>query len=59
MKSSVEKTLSALFKLEDLRQIWRDTVPQHRLTPEQKTEAQRLASGVKDDMDFILGELNK
>ena len=59
MKSAVDRTLGALFRLEDLRQIWRDTVPQHRLNPEQKAEAQRLASEVKDDMDFILGELNK
>ncbi|UCD83258.1 MAG: hypothetical protein JSU92_07995 [Deltaproteobacteria bacterium] len=59
MKSSIEKTLNALFKLEDLRQIWRDTVPQHRLSPEQKDTAQQLVNGIKDDMDFILGELNK
>ncbi len=56
MKSSVEKTLGALFKLEDLRQIWRDTVPQHRLTPEQKAEAQKIATGVKDYKDLNLGE---
>ena len=55
MREAVEKTVDALFKLEDLRQIWRDTAPEHGLSADQTARAARLLEAVKDDADAILG----
>ena len=53
-REAVEKTLDALFKLEELRQIWRDTAPTHELLPEQSAQFQgALKSGLSTGLTFL------
>jgi len=57
MNDVVDKTFESLFALEDIRQIWRDTAPTHRLSPEQIMELTKLLESVKSNADFILENL--
>ena len=54
LKEAVDKTFEAMFALEDVRQIWRDTVPDHKLSADQQAELRKLLELVKDNADFIL-----
>jgi hypothetical protein len=57
MNDVVDKTFESLFALEDIRQIWRDTAPTHRLSPKQIMELTELLESVKSNADFILDNL--
>ena len=59
MRQSVDKTFEALFLLEDLRQVWRDTAPLHKLTPEQKSHAQKILCQVKECVDEMLSSVEQ
>jgi len=54
LKEAIDKTFGAMFALEDVRQIWRDTVPDHKLSADQQAELRKLLELVKDNADFIL-----
>ncbi|MEM2936883.1 MAG: hypothetical protein QW231_06890 [Candidatus Bathyarchaeia archaeon] len=53
----VEKTFEALFALEDLREVWRRTVPFHNLTKEQKEEVKAILNRARRALDEIEGEI--
>lgn len=59
MDKVVSKTFNVLFKIEELRQIWRDTSPMHELTLEQKEKAKKLLIEVKENVEFILRSLEQ
>jgi hypothetical protein len=56
-QKQVEKTFQALYALEDLRELWRRTTPNHKLTPEQTREAKALIGKVRTAIDQIEREL--
>lgn len=58
MKEAVDRTFEALFALEDLRQIWRDTAPLHKLDAQQQATARALARQVKGCADAILRKVD-
>lgn len=59
MNKVINKTFNILFKIEDLRQIWRDTTPMHELTLEQKEKVKKLLLEVKENVEFILRSLEQ
>lgn len=52
-KKSVDKLFESLYRLTDLRDIFRKTSPAHKLTDEQKKEVKEILDEVKDNMDRI------
>jgi len=59
MKDAIDKTFEALFALEDLRQIWRDTAPTHTLSAEQKVAAQALLLAARRCVDAVMRSLER
>ncbi len=59
MKELVEKTFDSLFNFEELRQIWRETAPLHKLTEEQSKKANDLLLKIKSNVEFLLASLNE
>jgi len=58
MKEVIDKTFESMFAFEDVRQIWRDTVPSHKLSENQKDELSRLLNLIRENIDFILEKVN-
>lgn len=56
-KKSVEKLFESLYKLIDLRTIFRETSPTHELSDEKKEKMKRLIEEVKENLDDIKGEM--
>jgi Sep-tRNA:Cys-tRNA synthetase len=52
-----KSTFEALFAIEDLREILRETAPFHKLTNEQKRQVRDILSRIKKALDEIEGEL--
>ena len=53
MDKQVEKTFESLFLLEDLREIWRKTVPEHKLIEEQKKQVNEILNKIRKNLDDI------
>jgi len=53
MDKQVEKTFESLFLLEDLREIWRKTVPKHKLNEEQKKQVNEILNKIRKNLDDI------
>lgn len=53
MREAVENTFRAMFALEELRQIWRETAPEHRLDNEQVANAKQLIGEIRAYLDYI------
>jgi len=49
-KKSVEKLFDSLYRLTDLRQIFRETSPNHELSEEQKEELKEIVKEVKENL---------
>lgn len=61
MDMKVQKTFEAMFLLEDIRQIFRDTAPMHELTAEQQKQMQELLETLSKtiaDLDAGKGDRN-
>ena len=56
-RKAVEKTFEALFALTDIRQLWRDTAPSHKLSDEQKKKLKESMDRVKAAIKEIEDEL--
>ena len=53
MDKQVEKTFESLFLLEDLREIWRKAVPEHKLIEEQKKQVNEILNKIRKNLDDI------
>ncbi|MBN2518194.1 MAG: hypothetical protein JXB14_05075 [Candidatus Altiarchaeota archaeon] len=49
----VDETFEALFALTDIRQLWRETKPGYKLTPEQKELLKKKMERVKKALEAI------
>lgn len=58
-KKAVEKLFSSLYRLTDMRKIFRDTSPQHNLNKEQKKEIEEILEEVRENLDEIEEEMIK
>lgn len=56
-KKAVEKLFDSLYRLTDLREIFRKTSPNHELSDEQKEQIKEIVEGVKEDLDKIEEEM--
>ena len=53
MARIVDETFEALFALTDIRQLWRDTKPNYKLTPGQKELLKKKIERVRKALDAI------
>ena len=53
MARIVDETFEALFALTDIRQLWRDTKPTYKLSPEQKELLKKRIERVRTALDLI------
>jgi len=53
MDSRIQKTYEALFALEDLREILRETSPEHKLNKEQEEKFKKILSELKKSLEGI------
>lgn len=58
-EKSVQETFEALFALTDLRQIFRETKPDHKLNDEQKKKVEEILKSVRKSLSIIEEELIK
>lgn len=56
-KKAVEKLFNALYRLTDLRQIFRETSPNHNLTEEQEKKAEDILEDVRKDLEILEEEM--
>lgn len=56
-EKSVENLFDALYRLTDLRDIFRKTSPDHKLDGEQKEEVRGIISDVREKLDEIEEEM--
>lgn len=56
-EKSVDKLFDSLYKLTDLRQIFRETSPNHELNDKQKEEVEEIIVKVKENLDIIKEEM--
>lgn len=56
-KKSVDKLFDSLYRLTDLRAIFRETSPEHELSDDQKEEVKEIIEDVKGDLDAIEEEM--
>lgn len=56
-KKAVDKLFDALYRLTDLRQIFRDTSPNHDLSEEQKDEVEDILGDVRKDLEVLEEEM--
>ncbi|MFC1790365.1 hypothetical protein ACFLZP_02700 [Patescibacteria group bacterium] len=57
MKKAVDKTFESIFILEEIRQIWRETAPLHKLSDKQKKKLKNLVSQIEHSLKDILKEV--
>ena len=58
-EKAVQETFEALFALTDLRQIFRETKPDHKLNDEQKKKVEEIIKSVRKSLGIIEEELIK
>jgi len=58
-EKAVQETFEALFALTDLRQIFRETKPDHKLNDEQKKKVEEILKSVRRSLGVIEEELTK
>ena len=58
-EKAVQETFEALFALTDLRQIFRETTPNHQLSDEQKQKVKEIIEKVRQSLDVVEEELVK
>lgn len=58
-KKAVEKLFDSLYRLTDLRQMFRETAPKHEFDDEQKKKAMNILDEVEKNLDKIRGEIKK
>lgn len=58
-KKSIEKLFDSLYRLTDLRQIFRETSPTHKLSGEQKEELEEIVNEVKEKLDEIQEDMTE
>ncbi|MDX8550624.1 hypothetical protein KHC33_04535 [Methanospirillum sp. J.3.6.1-F.2.7.3] len=56
-KRAVDAVFQGLYLLTDVRGILRDTVPHHRLSAEQKTEAEKILGKLEKQVAILKEEL--
>lgn len=56
-KRSVDAVFQGLFLLTDIRGMLRETVPHHRLTAEQKKEAEKILGKLEKQIAILKEEL--
>ncbi len=56
-EESVERLFESLYRLTDLRGIFRETAPGHELSEEQKEEVKEIIDEVRENLDSIEGEM--
>jgi hypothetical protein len=56
-EKAVQETFEALFALTDLRQIFRETKPDHKLNDEQKKKVEEILKSVRKSLGIIEEEL--
>lgn len=56
-KRSVDAVFQGLYLLTDIRGILRDTVPDHRLSPGQKKEAEKILGKLEKQVAILKEEL--
>ena len=58
-EKAVQETFEALFALTDLRQIFRETKPDHKLNDEQRKKVEEILKNVRRSLDIVEKELTK
>ena len=58
-EKSVQETFEALFALTELRQVFRETKPTHKLTEEQKEKVKKIIEDVRRSLSIIDEDLIK
>jgi hypothetical protein len=58
-EKAVQETFEALFALTDLRQVFRDTKPDHQLNNEKRKMVEEIIKNVRKSLDIIEKELIK
>ena len=58
-EKSVQETFEALFALTELRQVFRETKPTHKLTEEQKEKVKKIIEDVRRSLSIIEEDLIK
>lgn len=58
-KKAVEKLFDSLYLLTDLRQILRETSPNHELNEKQEEKIKEIVRKVKDNLDGLEEEIVK
>lgn len=56
-KKAVEKLFNSLYQLTDLRQIFRETSPNHELTKDQEKEMREILKKVRNNLEEIEEEI--
>lgn len=56
-KKSVDRLFESLYRLTDLRDIFRKTSPTHKLTEDQEKEVKEILDEVKENLDLIEEEV--
>jgi len=59
MTKIVDETFEALFALTDIRQLWRDTKPDYKLSPEQRSLLKKKLDRARKALDAIESEAIK
>ncbi|VVB75175.1 Uncharacterised protein [Candidatus Tiddalikarchaeum anstoanum] len=54
MKKETQLVYDSLFSIEDIRQLLRDTVPEHKLSKEQKELLKKKVELIKKDCDELV-----
>jgi hypothetical protein len=58
-EKAVQETFEVLFALTDLRQIFRETKPDHKLNDEQRKKVEEIIKNVRRSLGVIEKELIK
>lgn len=58
-EKAVERLFESLYRLTDLRVIFRETSPTHDLSEEQREEVEEILNEVRENLEVIEGEMTK
>ena len=58
-EKSVQETFEALFALTELRQVFRETKPTHKLNDEQREKVRKIIEDVRRSLKIIEEDLMK
>ncbi|MFH1821943.1 MAG: hypothetical protein ABH852_05860 [Methanobacteriota archaeon] len=58
-EKSVQETFEALFALTELRQVFRETKPTHKLNDEQREKVRKIIESVRKSLSIIEEDLIK